>query len=540
MAVDASQARHILESLRLGFIEQLPMRIAAIEQCWIDCNLTPNPGPALHELARLAHSLRGSAKTYGLMALGDTAGELETALSPWLASETTPDAEARHRLDRWVAALHDSARVQPDPVPGTTSPAPLLEARVPSRVYLLDDDAGQARLLANRLEHFGYHVEMFTTSPALQDQVSRARPAACILADDTPAGIEAGRALYRLDPTLPLLYASHRDDIEARLEAVRSGGQAYLRKPIDLLELVEELNQASGRTAVSPYRILIVEDDDSLARYYHAVLRDAGIEAMTVTAPLRTLQALDDFHPDVILMDVYMPQCTGAELAQVIQQRKTHAALPIVFLSGEGDPDIQFAALRKGGHDFLTKPVNADVLVRILKLRARQSRLTAASMVTDGMTGLLNHGRINAMLAAEVARARRSNTQLAVAMLELDHFREITDRHGPLAGDKVIRSLVRLLRARLRSSDLAGRFGDESFLVILPECDPDSARYLIDDVRERFSRIDHPGEPPEQAFGASFSIGLAVFPQANSAESLLLAATAALDKAKRQGRHPAL
>ncbi len=516
------------------------MRIAAIEQCWIDCNLAPSPGPALHELARLAHSLRGSAKTYGLMALGDAAGELETALAPWLTNDALPDDETRRLLDQWMSVLHDTARIRPDTALEGASPTPKFEARAASSIYLLDDDTTQARMLADRLGHFGYHVEMFTSPRALQDQVARVRPAACVLADDTSAGFEVGGALYRFDPTLPLLYASRRDDIEARLRAVRSGGRAYLRKPIDLLELVDELDQASGHRAAAPYRILVVEDEDSLARYYQALLRDAGMRAMTVTAPLRTLQALEDFSPDVILMDVYMPLCTGAELAQVIQQRKTHAGLPIVFLSGEGDPDIQFAALRKGGHDFLTKPVNTDVLVRILKLRARQARLTASERVTDGMTGLLNHRRINDMLVTEVARARRGNTQLALAMLELDHFREITARHGHHAGDKVVKSLVRLLRGRLRSSDLAGRFGDDSFLVILPECDPDSARRLIDDMRERFSKIEHAGdEAPEQVFSASFSIGLAAFPQTNSAESLLLAATAALEKSRRQGRGPA-
>ncbi len=543
MAADIPQARQLLENLRLGFIAQIPMRLAAIEQCWVDCYLAADPFPALHELLRLAHSLRGSAKTYGLMALGEAAEALEIGLRPWPEREALPDPDARTRLDGLVAALHRAATDIQGALPAL-SLVPTKEG-VPSGgcVYLLEDEPAQAMRLATQLEHFGYPVKIFAIASALLDAVERELPVACILdiilAEDALAGIELGKQLHRLDAALPLIFTTARDDIEARLGAVKAGGLAYLTKPIDVVGLVDELDRVTGHMSSAPYRILVVEDDESLSRYYRALLRDAGMEAVAVTEPLNVLQTLADFSPDLVLLDVYMPHCSGAELAQVIRQHGAHGGLPIVFLSGEGDPDIQYAALRAGGDDFLTKPVEAKILLRTITVRARRARQMSALMVRDGLTGLLNHSRIKEMLIAEVARARRGNARLALAMLDLDHFKSINDRYGHLTGDRVIKSLARLLRERLRGSDLAGRYGGEEFLVILPDCDRDSALRLIDDIRDRFSLVAQCGEKPEQRFNASFSAGLASFPLANSPETMLLAADAALYEAKLQGRNRA-
>lgn len=539
MTADSSQARRILENLRQGFIDQLPMRLAAIEQAWIDCYMASDPAPALYELTRLAHSLRGSATTYGLLALGDVAAQLENSLRPWLVSETVPDPAARTELDALVGRLREVSHTLPELAHESPS-SESATATARGLVYVLEDDAAQAGWLRAQLGHFGYRAEVFREPAELLARVARQRPDACVLdiiiGADQQAGIALGQALHRDDPKLPLIYTSVRDDIEARLGAARAGGQAYVTKPIDLLGLVEELDRVSGHQTEAPYRILVVEDDASLARYYGALLRDAGMETRTLNEPLRILDALAEFSPDLVLMDIYMPDCTGAELARVIRQHAVYGVLPIVFVSAEDDKDMQYAALRHGGDDFLTKPVNARTLIRAVGIRAQRTRLLNRMMVCDAMTGLLNHRRIKEMLIGEVGRARRANASLSIAMLDLDHFKSINDHFGHAAGDRVIKSLVRLLRQRLRGSDLVGRYGGEEFLVILPDCQRDAAWHLIDDIRARFARIEHCGERPEQVFFASLSGGLAEFPPVDTAENLLLAADNALYEAKRQGR----
>lgn len=109
MAADHPLARQILETLRQGFVERLPQRLQAIEQCWADCRAGTADLPALREGVRLAHSLGGSAQTFGFAAVGEAAARLEAALALWLARQQLPDPEARAELDALLAALHASA-----------------------------------------------------------------------------------------------------------------------------------------------------------------------------------------------------------------------------------------------------------------------------------------------------------------------------------------------------------------------------------------------------------------------------------------------
>lgn len=545
MKRDMSQAGQVLEALRLGFLSQIPVRLAAIEQCWIDCHMEPDPAPALHELLRLAHSLHGSAKTYGLMPLGDAAGNLEAALHPWVENLMMPIPAASERLDALVAALARATLLE-DPLAAAQRQAaePIPASPAHALVFMLEADRALAQCLATQLEHFGYRLRSFSSPESLQAALALEQPDVTVLdcgIEDGHRGIELGARLRQTGVAAPVIFISAHDDIETRLRAVRAGGEAFLLKPIDFGKLLEEVDCVTRRMAATPYRILVVEDDASLARYYRALLQDAGMAALAVTQPFEVLRSIAEFNPELILLDVSMPRCTGAELAQVIRQHGSHAGAPIVFLSAESDPDIQFAALRIGGDDFLAKPVDPTTLIRAISLRVRHFRLLGALMVRDALTGLLNHRRIKEMLIAKVARAKRGNAPLAVAMIDLDQIKAINDEHGHMTGDRVIKSLARLLQERLRDSDLAGRYGGEAFLVILPDCEQTHASQLVEDIRQSFARIRQFGAmqdtPAGSGFVATFSAGLASFPLASTPDELIHTANTALYKAKQSGRN---
>ena len=117
----------------------------------------------------------------------------------------------------------------------------------------------------------------------------------------------------------------------------------------------------------SPYRIIIIEDSVILAETYSLILKQAGMITTTVTDPLCLLETINDFQPDLILMDLYMPKCTGFELAAIIRQEMNYTRIPIIFLSTEADKYKQLAALSIGGDDFLTKPISPDHLVSAVR-----------------------------------------------------------------------------------------------------------------------------------------------------------------------------
>ena len=323
--------------------------------------------------------------------------------------------------------------------------------------------------------------------------------------------------------------------MEIRLEAVRAGSIAYLSKPVNIGVLVDKLDHLTSTQPVAAYRVLIVDDTDSHATHYAAILEQAGMSVRVVNDPLLVMQPLLDFVPDLILIDMYMPGCNGAELAMVIRQMDAFIGIPIVFLSAETDPDKQLAAVGLGGDDFLLKPVAPQHLVASVSSRIKRSLLLRSFMVNDSLTGLLNHTAIKDQLAREMIRAKRNKTALSMAMVDIDHFKLVNDNYGHPVGDRVIKSLSRLLKQRLRENDLVGRYGGEEFAVILVDADGPAAVKVLDNIRRDFALLRHLAG--EQDFSVTFSCGVADLSNFADGSRLIDAADKALYQAKHAGRN---
>lgn len=174
--------------------------------------------------------------------------------------------------------------------------------------------------------------------------------------------------------------------------------------------------------------------------------------------------------------------------------------------------------MNMGGDDFLSKPIQPAHLISAVTTRARRSMLLRSFMVRDSLTGLLNHSAIKDQLAREVARAKRQGMALSFAMVDIDHFKRVNDSYGHPAGDRVIKSLSRLLKQRLRETDLVGRYGGEEFALVLVDTDAESAAKVLDNIREDFSRLQHLVDGVE--FSVTFSCGIAEVAQFGEAAQL--------------------
>ena len=189
-----------------------------------------------------------------------------------------------------------------------------------------------------------------------------------------------------------------------------------------------------------------------------------------------------------------------------------------------------------GGDEFLEKPIKADHLVSVVKSRLERLRIIRALMIRDSLTGLLNHTSFRGQLKQELDRCNRQKTILALAMLDLDTFKNINDTYGHAVGDSVLKSLSRLLRQRLRKSDIIGRYGGEEFVVILLDVDSESAYKVMDGIREHFAEIQH-FAPDKGFFSVTFSCGIATFPEFTNATLISDAADQAMYRAKAAGRN---
>lgn len=433
------------------------------------------------------------------------------------------------------------------PAPGDQSSPQLSlslqEVRANRLIYLVEDNVLQAKVLASQIGYYGYAAQTFARPADLEQALSRALPAAlpaAILMDVTfpegeAAGIDALRALKRSPAaSVPAIFTSDRDDLRVRLEAMRAGAEAYFTKPVDAGALVEVLDRLLDGDAPIPYRVLIVDDSRIQAHMNSILLRNAGMETLTVTDPLEVLGPLADFNPDLILLDMYMPGCTGMELAQTLRQMRAFLSIPIVFLSAEIDRDRQLAAVSLGGDDFLTKPIRPNHLIAAVTSRVERYRQLHALMTRDSLTGVYNHTALMERLEQETARHCRQMAPLAFAMLDLDNFKTVNDTYGHPAGDRVLKSLAQMLLKRLRGSDVVGRYGGEEFSVIFPNTTGPAAVQVMQALCAGFAQIIHRAGSAE--FRVTFSCGVAAAPPCSDATNLSEQADQALYASKQRGR----
>ncbi len=423
------------------------------------------------------------------------------------------------------------------------SPLPLsgTDAHAVKKVLLCPGDAADLRELGVQLGHFGYACEPVGAPDLLAAACAPEAPAAVLL--DCGALCRLPEAtqdrLRDLALTVPLACLSGDGRIEARLAAARMGCRAYFVRPLDMAVLLEALDRLTSPPQAEAGKVLIVDDSPSLAGFYAAHLNQAGFVTQVVNDPLRAMDALADSLPEIILLDMHMPGASGPELAQVVRQQDAFLSIPIVFLSAETDMGRQREAMSQGGDEFLQKPIQPEHLISAVRTRIIRYRALRALMVRDSLTGLLNHTNFKERLRIEVARARRQGKALSVGLIDIDHFKRVNDTHGHPAGDQVIKNLARLLRQRLRATDLIGRYGGEEFALALPDTGLEGAEALLDDIRKRFAAIEQ--YAGKTTFQCSFSGGLARFnpdqPDRGEADGLIQRADEALYQAKHGGRN---
>jgi diguanylate cyclase (GGDEF)-like protein len=210
--------------------------------------------------------------------------------------------------------------------------------------------------------------------------------------------------------------------------------------------------------------------------------------------------------------------------------------LPILFLSARNDVQSRIAAFDAGADDYLTKPVvEAELLARV-KVRLERLRLLRDRADRDSLTGLMLRRAFIEGLKTRLTEARRHGRVLTLCLLDLDQFKLTNDRHGHLAGDRVLATLGKLLASRFRAEDLRGRWGGEEFILAFPGESSETIAGVLSRTLSEFRTISFSSENGG-TFTSSFSAGIASFPEdGETPEALLARADRRLYEAKASGR----
>ncbi|MGQ7272811.1 response regulator [Marinobacter sp. V034] len=363
----------LLEAFRmLGFALQNDTSDVSVEQL----------SRAIDELKDQLHNLIGTAGTFGYLAVGNIADEMNKTLNTWLWGSQGVDSAPWSKMIYLAQQMADIRNQPPE-----HSIAIPQRPQIPSTsqlIHVVDDDADQAQLLARWLSDAGYTTEIFTSVSVFYDLYQSLKKPDLILMDmrfdgEQYAGANYLRRLQRNHEDFPaVVFISVMDSLEARLTALRAGASRYLTKPIardKFLDLVETFSHPESQT---PYRILLVDDDEQVLAAMAATLRIKRFDVKEVSQPLTTLDHIKAFKPDVLVLDVYMPDVSGPELATIVRETESTNSLPILFLSGELSQWRQIQASGLSAEFILTKPVIADQLEATLQALAQRARQNAA------------------------------------------------------------------------------------------------------------------------------------------------------------------
>lgn len=501
--------------------------------------------PSLERFVELAVSVNSLAEyliARRTVSLSGAAHELEQVVLPHLSEAAHPLPEAvRAAIGERVEALAAMSRravqafdTAPERRAGTQKDEVGHDAALSGRsLWLLSPAPERWATLLETLAQLGLATASVATVEALGDRGA----AGLVLVDMEALGPQRFEAEMARLAARPSLLGRVALGLPAEFDALRRalelGCERCLLAGTALPTLVQQILELTDREQPPPGRVLVVEDSKTAGHLIRRTLEEIDVQCELVDDPRAALAALARFNPDLVLMDMYMPGCTGVELTRMIRQHPAYLSVPVVYLSGETDVALQVDALRLGGDHFLTKPFNPVVLNAVVQSKIERYRALRRSMERDSLTGLLNHTTGKQALDAAIAECQGDG--LAVAMLDIDHFKAINDRHGHPVGDQVIQSLAWLLRQRLRGQDIVCRYGGEEFLVALLGVDAARAYAIVDRIREDFARL--PQLVRNGVFRATLSGGIAALPPWLTSGALIQAADEALYRAKANGRN---
>ena len=493
------------------------------------------PDEQRQEAAREARKLAAAAGTFGFWDAAALTREAEMFLS---GSDGLPPADLL-RFKRIVADLRRQLtdptlerRRQTDPAASGSFAAPTVNARL--LVISSDDElrervAAEARLLG---------VEVLGVDSAVEARNLLIGSVDAVLLDLTlaGAGVPLLEELHHAYPGLPVLVVAEGEEFSERVDAARLGARGYLQKPVRPAQAIDMLRDSLIVSRSERATIVVVDDDARLLAQVELLLRPLGARVVTVTEPLRVLGVLAEAAPDLVIMDMDMPQLNGIELCRVMRNDPRWAAVSVLFLTDPVEPAKVTRMFEVGADDFVVKPVLGPELVARVRNRIERTRILRRAADVDSLTGVATRRRGIEVLERLFRLAHRQRQPISFAAIDLDNFKDVNDRFGHLVGDGVLRRVAAILANCFRGEDVVARWGGEEFVVAMYSMPADAAVQRLNQALAKLRAENF--ESGDATFCVTFSAGVAEFPTDGSDwTSLYRLADERLTEAKTGGRN---
>jgi two-component system cell cycle response regulator len=447
-----------------------------------------------------------------------------------------------------------------------------------ARVLVVDDIAANTRLLEAKLTHEYFDVITASDGASALAMLRSAAPD-IVLLDVMMPGMDGFEVCRRIksDPAtmhVPVVMVTALSEVSDRVRGLEAGADDFLTKPIDEIALFARMKSLArlktvwdelrlregtseqlgvitvangeGELGDAPASVLVIEDEPFSAERLSGIVVAAGYRCALENDGAAALARLRAEPFDLVVMSIDLQRSEALRLCSQIRSAEETRRIPILLVIQERDSKRLAKGLELGATDYIMRPVDRHELAARMRSQIRRLRYedrlreiykrSISMALTDPLTGLYNRRYFERHLAAQIVQADALGKPLALAMLDLDHFKAVNDTYGHGAGDEVLREVGTRLSAGLRATDLAARLGGEEFALVLSVSTTEEAVRVVGRIRAAIGGQPFAigGETGEITVTAS--AGVAMARGEEPIESLIERADTALYEAKRAGR----
>lgn len=284
-------------------------------------------------------------------------------------------------------------------------------------------------------------------------------------------------------------------------------------------------------------RLLAIDDSELIHRLLKARLKSERIEIHGATSAAEGLRMAQSLHPEVILLDIHLPECDGYDILRQLKSDSITSDIPVIVISALCETEEKVRCFDLGAIDFVSKPFDVSELKARVRsaVRMRQMmQLLAQRAQVDGLTGLWNRAHFDIRLTQAIGEALRHKSPLSLILCDLDRFKEINDTFGHPFGDRVLEVFAEIL-SHNRTSDISCRYGGEEIAIILPRTMAEDAVGVAERIRRQLCEhvwLNH----PDLTVTASFGVTDLLRCERGDEESMVESADQALYASKRDAR----
>lgn len=501
-----------LAAVKTDYLNGLGQEWMRLSKAVSKAQAEPENHIALEEAINAAHKIRGTSGSFGLAKVSDAAGKVEDMLGHFDPTDTLQEilwTEIFRALANGETAVNEQGSLSAGAAAGVAAaPVEILNGNL----LIVGNLDRYNEIVPIIKKEIGVDVIICDSQAAAINRAKRSSFDAMLLdasADSRRVlSLAASLRSTQGNKIIPTAFVCPNTANIRPSELVYAGGSKIINDPSDRYSVIESLSIICGVQQDRKRKILTVDDDEVLTRFISTILTARGLSVRGLNKPIQILEAMNDFRPDLVLLDVMMPGLSGYDVCRMLRATEGYSAIPIIFLTSKSDRDGRAAAFQAGADDFLSKPVLAEELTTRVLSQLDLALTKSNTPSFDRALGIINRPEFIRRAHLLLDQMKELEQPVTFCFLSVDDFSNLSVMHGLYAAEQTISNLSDLISCHFKAEDLRAVWGEGGFILAFPNERKEVMSEAVTQMLEEFADIKV-ASTAVGAFKVTFSAGLA-------------------------------